>query len=463
MGLRVSEPLASVRVYDCPGVELAPAIRARLDDISGMSPVRRIVGLPDIHLKPRMEAPSSLAVETDGALSAQLSSPSPNCGMAMLGIGLAADDAEPLAGELVPLLRAVIPQKRSPYALSTADTLRAMQYGMHFSADRFDEFELSPERYDDDGRRKVPPADELRRLIPEGYIERARAEFGTLGGGNHFLELEKVSEVFDETAAAAYGLAVGQSAILYHSDSGGLGYRLGRLYAHRSKVRRRYLPRMFARKVTFHASRARSPRELVGRGKAFVIPQRFAWLPTGSTEAEDLMAAYAAGMNFAWANRAALASAAAAAVRVVFGPVPVRLVADSTHNSISWVNGSWLHRHNAARAIPAGHPEAKGELVSLGRPILLSGTDRSSTYVCRPGPRSSDALFSVDHGAGGTEGVLGRDLEEGPVTRRFRYSGEEEAVRHRSDDGIESVLAVLEGAGILSRVARTTPFAVLKE
>ena len=454
---------ARVTLAEGAGLPMAEKIRERIEEIAGSAHVRRIAGLPDIHLKPRMEAPSSFAVATEGVLSAQLSSPSPNCGMALVATDVSAEELRPHVETLFTRLRDTVPMKRSPQALSTAEAVRAMGEGVEFGVRGADAAGVTPERYDDGGRRDALTPGMIKTLMPDDYVERARLEFGALGGGNHFLELEEVVEIFDEEAAAVFGLRLGQAVYLYHSDSGGLGYRLGRLYAHRSKARRRSWPRTLAHKSAFHLSHGDSIGQSGARMNAFVRPRRYAWLDEDEAMAGLLVAAYAAGVNYAWANRAAVAAAIAAATSSVASGATVQLVTDASHNSITKESGLWVHRHNATHVTPPA-ADGSGPFGAIGRPVLLSGTDRSSTYVCRVGPTPEATLFSADHGAGGSQSRLASAALPGaPTTRRFHHDGRIYDIAHGGDEGILAVAGALQSLGVLAPVVRTQPIAVLKQ
>ena len=456
----MTEGNGKIRVYECARIETPKDVSERLREIAAAPPVTAIVGLPEIHLKAKLEAPSSVAIATRDLVSAQLSSPSPNCGMAVLALDLGAADAATRIDELFGLLRGVIPMRRSPYELARADAIAAMKEGADFTRSRFDELELPLSRVDDGGRQALLGDAGLDVEMPDSLIDVARRDYGALGGGNHFLELQTVAEVLDPAAAAAYGFAEGQLAIHYHTGSGMFGYEIGRLYAYRRKVSPRLLPRIMARKLVFHAAHAGGPAGLARRYRLFVEPKRFSWVEAESPEGEEMLAALALATNFGYANRSAIATAAAAAVGAVFGDTGVRLVYDSDHNSITQEDGRWIHRHNAVRCVPGVPGDA---FDGYGAPVLVPGLDLSSSYICRPGAAASAALDSVDHGAGGAVKALGAERDDGRVTTRYRFSGAKEEAGHVTDDGIDCVVATLAAADLAHPVARMTPLAVLKE
>jgi RNA-splicing ligase RtcB len=190
-----------------------------------------------------------------------------------------------------------------------------------------------------------------------------------------------------------------------------------------------------------------------------------------SAEGERQMLANTMAMNYGFAFRLSAYATFRRLLRKSFGGAASRLVVDSPHNSIyeEDVDGEMalVHRHNSCRVYPAaemsGHP-VYGE---IGRPLLLPGTNRTSSYVCVPGDHSSRALNSACHGAGTTIKQLERSGVSGPDphgrrTLRFDYSrpGPTE-VPQLDDRGIDEAVRILEESDIVRPVARLRPFAVL--
>jgi RNA-splicing ligase RtcB len=449
-------------VFACPRIDVGDDIAERLGLIARQPAVTAVVGLPDIHLKAKLESPSSTAVGTRESFSPQLSSPSPNCGMALLAVDLQADDVLDRLDELFAVLRGVVPMKRSMYRVSDADVLRTLREGAAFTAGWASHMDYPLERVDDRGALALPLADQLEELVSPALRRLAADDYGALGGGNHFLEVQRVARVADAAAANMYGVTEGQTLVFFHTGSGMFGYDVGRLYAYRRKISPRLLPRITARKVAFHARRGRDWGERWRRYRLFVHPALFSWVDASSHEGREAVTALNAAMNFGYANRAAVAAAIAAAIQAVFGETGVRLVCDTSHNSITQHDGLWVHRHNTARAVPAGH-DGSEPFGTVGRPILLPGIDRSSSYLLRPGPGATRSLFSVDHGAGGTVLALGRPLPGPRATQRFHFDGRVESVGHLSDDGLDCVAGTLAEEEIAHVVAQMTPIAVLKQ
>ena len=286
--------------------------------------------------------------------------------------------------------------------------------------------------------------------------ERGAGQLGTLGSGNHFIELQRVERVDEPLCAAAYGLGEGAVTILIHSGSRGLGHQ----------VCTDYVRRMDA-----------SVRE-----HAIELPDRqLACAPLSSPEARDYLAAMAAAANFAWANRAALADACRTAIATVFGPAAAaqtRQVYDVAHNvaKLESYGGRKLcvHRKGATRAFPPGHGEIPERHRDAGQAVFIPGSMGSASYVLAGRPGAVERAFGTAcHGAGrrlsrtqarkrigGAE--LRRQLEaEGVTVRCASNRGLAEEAPFAYKD-VDSVVDVVERAGLAARVARLRPIGVVK-
>ncbi|MDE2291447.1 MAG: RtcB family protein, partial [Elusimicrobia bacterium] len=304
-----------------------------------------------------------------------------------------------------------------------------------------------------------PGADPGR--VSRRALERGLAQVGTLGSGNHFLELQEVEAVHDEAAAEAFGLRRGQFVVMVHTGSRGLGYQ-----------------------VCSDALRA-MPAAM--RRAGISLPDRqLACAPLDSPEGRDYLAAMAAAANFARANRQAVTHALRGALRLALGLSPRELgaevVYDVSHNLAEEerheVEGRerrlYVHRKGATRAFPAGHPDVPAAYRAVGQPVLVPGTMGTSSFVLVGTPRAMAETFgSVCHGAGRvmsrTEAarrvrpreLLERLRERGVSVRTDSWRGFAEEAPEAYKD-VEEVVAVCEAAGLSRRVARLKPFGVLK-
>jgi tRNA-splicing ligase RtcB (3'-phosphate/5'-hydroxy nucleic acid ligase) len=281
-------------------------------------------------------------------------------------------------------------------------------------------------------------------------IDRGLHQVGSLGSGNHFLEVQAVEEIFDQAAARAFGLAPGQVCVMIHCGSRGLGHQVCSDHVQlMDKAMSRY---------------------------GISVPDRqLACVPADSPEGRRYLTAMAAAANYGRANRQVLAEAARGAFSGVTG-APLHLVYDVSHNlaAIETHGGRRLcvHRKGATRALPPGHPDLPPDLRDAGQPVLVPGSMGTSSYVLAGVPEGG-AFASACHGAGRS---LSRHQAARSVTgRQLRRQLERQgiAVRGASERGlaeeapfaykdVTQVVEAAEGAGLCKRVARLVPLGVIK-
>jgi tRNA-splicing ligase RtcB len=286
--------------------------------------------------------------------------------------------------------------------------------------------------------------------------ERGDGQLGTMGSGNHFVELQRVERILDPHAAATYGLRERQLTVLIHSGSRGLGHQICSDYVKRMEpAMRRY---------------------------GIELPDRqLACAPASSPEGRAYLGAMAAAANFAWANRQAIADAVRATVAAVLGKAAAEAtnqVYDVAHNVAKverYENRELLvHRKGATRAFPAGSPDIPAAYRDVGQPVFIPGSMGTASYVLAGEPRALELSFgSTCHGAGrslsrtsarkrigGAE--LRRDLEtRGIVVRSPSNKGLAEEAPFAYKD-VDRVVDVVARAGLARRVARLTPLGVVK-
>ena len=307
-------------------------------------------------------------------------------------------------------------------------------------------------RTESEGR--LPGAD------PAAVSERARlrghGQVGTLGSGNHFLEVQRVDEVFDPAAADAFGLAAGQVTVLIHSGSRGFGHQVCTDFVRR-----------------MDASQARYGIELPDR--------QLACAPASSPEGREYLAAMAAAANFAWANRQAIADGVRDAIRRVLGPdvgAATRQVYDVAHNvaKIERHGGRdvLVHRKGATRAFPAGSEEIPAEYKAVGQPVFIPGSMGTASFVLAGEPGSMERSFGTTcHGAGRRLSRTAAKKQIGGAELRRQLEADGIVVRCPSNKGlaeeapfaykdVERVVDVVQRAGLARRVARLVPLGVVK-
>jgi tRNA-splicing ligase RtcB len=300
----------------------------------------------------------------------------------------------------------------------------------------------------------------LEGADPTAVSERAHVrgsgQLGTMGSGNHFVELQVVEQVLDAPTARAFGLAEGQVTVLIHSGSRGLGHQVCTDYV-----------RLMDAQLT--------------RYRIHLPDRQLACAPASSVEGRRYLAAMAAAANFAWANRQAIADGVRGAIRSVLGEAAAERteqVYDVAHNVAKVeVHGGahvCVHRKGATRAFPAGSEEIPAAYREVGQPVFIPGSMGTASFVLAGEPAAMERSFGTTcHGAGRRlsrtaarkrvqGGELRRELEgRGIVVRCPSAKGlAEEAPLAYKD--VDRVVRVVERAGLARRVARLVPIGVVK-
>jgi tRNA-splicing ligase RtcB len=294
------------------------------------------------------------------------------------------------------------------------------------------------------------------RAVSATAKERGRDQLGTLGSGNHFLEVQRVAEVFDGAVAAEWGVGeVDRVTVMIHCGSRGLGHQVCDDYLKQLRAYGGEWPNW----------------ELV-------------YARIDSPEGGQYLAAMTAAANYAWANRQLIAHAVRGVFEKVFGVRPdgLRPVYDVSHNVAKFeeheVEGRrrklLVHRKGATRAFPAGHPDLPERFRALGQPVILPGDMATGSYLLLGLPGVMEkSLGSTGHGAGRRmsrkEAVrtlrgrqVAKELGERGVTVRWEGRDtlyEEHPLAYKD---VHEVAAVCEGAGLARRVVRLEPLAVIK-
>jgi len=285
---------------------------------------------------------------------------------------------------------------------------------------------------------------------------RGREQLGTIGSGNHFIEVQVVDEVIGDAAAAAFGLHEGQVTVLIHSGSRGLGHQV----------------------CTDHVAKMDAALARYG----ISLPDRqLACAPASSPEGQAYLAAMAAAANFAFANRHVMAHRVREAIASTLGPeaaAGTRQVYDVAHNVAKHEHHGGrllcVQRKGATRAFPAGSRETPKEYRRVGQPVFIPGSMGTSSFVLRGLPAAMEQSFgSACHGAGRRLSrtaarrqmggrALRRQLEAaGIVVRSPSARGLAEEAPFAYKD-VDRVVGVVERAGLCERVARLRPLGVVK-
>lgn len=295
-------------------------------------------------------------------------------------------------------------------------------------------------------------------VVSKEAKKRGKDQVGTLGSGNHFLEIQKVEDIFDADTASAFGLEKDRVTIMIHCGSRGLGHQ----------VCSDYLDSLTS----------------VQKKHGVKMPDKdFVCAPFNSKEGQDYFAAMAAAANYAWANRQMITHFVRQAWEKVLGGqnTSLEVVYDVAHNIIKKeeydIQGKKeevaVHRKGATRAFPSGDPRIPSSYQQVGQPVLIPGSMGTYSYILAGEESGSQSFYSTSHGAG-------RVMSRRQARKRFR--GEEEKkklkdkgilLRSGSKKGvaeeapgvykdINNVVDVVEKAGLSRRVAKLKPVAVIK-
>ncbi len=292
--------------------------------------------------------------------------------------------------------------------------------------------------------------------VSDRAFERGAPQIGTLGSGNHFLEVQYVDEVYDLEAAEAFGLFRGQVTVLIHTGSRGLGHQVCQDYVERFlKVAPRY--------------------------GIELVDKQLAAAPIKSPEGQDYLQAMAAAANFAFANRQLIAHFVREAFEAVgFSPRAhgLKVLYDLAHNNAKFEEHGGrrvlVHRKGATRAFGPGHPELPPEYRPIGQPVLVPGDMGRYSYVLVGTEKAMQVSFgSSCHGAGrkmsrhqakrvARERNLVKELAERVILVRAatRATVDEEMPEAYKD--VSLVVEAVQGAGIGRKVARLRPLIVVK-
>ncbi|MGW4500418.1 RtcB family protein [Micromonospora sp. NPDC004336] len=377
-----------------------------------------------------------------------------SCGVRLLAADVDRDGLRPRLDALMDGLGEATPRgmgKGAVWHLSSRKELDAvLRGGSRYAVERGFGVERDLHRCEDYGA--VGDADPAQ--VSERAIERGARQVGSLGSGNHFLEVQAVEEVYDEAAATAFGLRAGQVCVMIHCGSRGLGHQICTDYV-------------------------RAMEKVMARHGIHVPDRQLACAPVSSHEGRAYLGAMAAAANYARANRQLLADAARKAFARVTGS-RLDLVYDISHNLAKIeeheVDGArralCVHRKGATRALPPGHADLPDDLRDVGQPVLIPGSMGTGSYVLTGVP-GAPAFASTCHGAGRVQSRKQAVKAERGLDPRGQLEAQDIAVRGASRRGlaeempsaykdVSAVVAAAEGAGLCRKVARLVPIGVVK-
>lgn len=419
------------------------------------------IGLPDIHFG------YGFSIGGVGAFNYNNGVVSPggvgfdiNCGVRMLRTNLTEEDIKPHLKELVDKLFANIPSglgSKGKIRLKENEIDDVLKYGAEWAVDNGYGWKDDLKFLEENGRILDADPDKVSNKAKK----RGIPQLGSLGSGNHFLELQKVDEIFNEEAAKAFGIVAGTITIMIHSGSRGCGHQVCSDYLR--KMDKAYK----AHKIN--------------------LPDRqLACAPLDSTEAQDYLHAMFAAANYAWANRQMMTHWIRQSFEDVFNKSAVDMgmttIYDVAHNiakkEVHTVKNSKMevlvHRKGATRAFGPGRIEIPQEYRSIGQPVLIPGTMGTASYILHGTDVAMEETFgSTAHGAG-------RVLSRTSAKKQFTPEGIEKDLQSKGIEvrantapvlaeeapgaykNVDTVVKTSDMTGIAKLVAKVIPIAVTK-
>jgi tRNA-splicing ligase RtcB len=298
-------------------------------------------------------------------------------------------------------------------------------------------------------------------FVSDRALDRGYDQCGSLGAGNHFMEVQVVDSIFDDEAARVIGLSKDMVCVMIHSGSRGLGYQVC-------------------------DDALRSLRQVPEQYGISLPDRQLVCAPVESPEGEKYLGAMRAAANFAWCNRQLLMWQAREVFETVFGrtwqTLGLELVYDVAHNIAKleehMIDGAlkrvWVHRKGATRAFPPHHPEVPADYAAVGQPVLIPGDMGRASWVLVGQPGSMEQTFgSACHGAGrllsrhaAIRKAHGRQIHDelrkhGIIARGRSWKGLAEEQPDAYKD-VDVVVDVVHQAGLAKKVARLRPIGVIK-
>ncbi len=383
-----------------------------------------------------------------------------NCGVRLVRTNLSQSEVRPHLERLMDELARNVPAgvgRGGKYHFNRKELQRIMLQGPSYLKER----ELATQSDVDHTEACGQLADADPDAVSDRAFERGKGQCGTLGAGNHFLEVQVVDTICDEPAARAMGLSAGQVCVMIHSGSRGLGYQV----CDDSLKMLRKAPEKYG----------------------IDLPDRqLVCAPVDSPEGRQYIGAMRAAANFAWCNRQLLMWQARESFAKVFGrswqDLQMNLVYDVAHNIAKFeqheIEGRrrrvWVHRKGATRAFPPNHPEVPTVYRSVGQPVIIPGDMGRASWVLVGQSGSMEQTFgSACHGAGrlmsrtkAAKHAAGRRIDqelarEGIVARArsWRSLAEEQPAAYKD---VDQVVDVVHKAALAKKVARMRPIGVVK-
>jgi tRNA-splicing ligase RtcB (3'-phosphate/5'-hydroxy nucleic acid ligase) len=386
-----------------------------------------------------------------------------NCGVRLLASNLSEKDVRPHLSQLAETIFKNVPSglgsRRKDLTISNSDLDKLSLDGVNWLIDKGLGWKEDAEHCEEQGCMSNANPD----MVSQTAKNRGLTQIGTLGSGNHFLEIQKVDKIFNPKTAKAFGIThEGQVTVMIHCGSRGYGHQVCSDYL----------------RVMEHALQK----------YRIVVPDReLACAPGTSIEAHNYYQAMACAVNYAFANRQAIMHWVRQSFQQVLKQDPeklgLKLVYDVAHNIAKIENHKvddnvtkkvWVHRKGATRAFPPGHPDIPAAYRSEGQPVLIPGSMGTSSWVLVGSQKAMDLTFgSTAHGAGRMMsrsaakrkywgGEIKTSLEKRGIVVRAASPMVLAEEADQAYKNVDVVVDVSDQVGIATKVARLVPLSVVK-
>jgi tRNA-splicing ligase RtcB len=383
-----------------------------------------------------------------------------NCGVRLLRSDLIVSDVSKYLEPLINTLFNNIPSgvgSDGQLKLKKKELEKVLKNGSLWALENGFGSKEDAENIEDNGRIK----DADPNAVSNRAYERGATQLGTLGSGNHFLEIQQVSDIYDEATANAFGIFKNQITVMLHSGSRGLGYQVCDDYlAKFGKVALKY---------------------------NIKLPDRqLACAPINSPEGKRYFGAMSAAANYAFANRQIMThfvrETFESVLKIPYHQIKLSTVYDvahnickkETHNVDGIMKKLYVHRKGATRAFPKQHPDLPDKYKPTGQPVMIPGTMGTASYILIGTEKAMEETWgSTCHGAGrvmsrkqAIKASANRSISselaiQGIIVRGVSRKGLAEEMPEAYKD-VDEVIETVEGAGISKKVAKMTPIAVMK-
>ena len=386
-----------------------------------------------------------------------------NCGVRLLTTNFSEKDVRPKIVQLTNTIFDNVPSglgsKRSDFKVSMHDLDRLVSEGVQWAIEKGLGWPEDAEHCEENGCMKNADPDK----VSSNAKNRGLTQIGTLGSGNHFLEIQKVDKIYDSKTAKTFGVEhEGQVTLMIHCGSRGFGHQICSDYL-------------------------RVMERAVQKYKIALPDRELACAPGKSEEAQDYYQAMACAVNYAFVNRQTILHWVRQSFQQVFNQdahkFGLKLVYDVAHNIakienhiVDWETKKkvWIHRKGATRAFPPGHSEIPSDYRSVGQPVLIPGSMGTSSWLLVGTEKAMQTTFgSTAHGAGrmlsrtaAKRNFWGGDIKKALEQRGIYVKAASAVVLAEEADpaykNVDVVVDVSDKVGIATKVARFVPIAVVK-